>query len=54
METSININDLKNIKVTLENNQYTAVLVDGEGFDIIRGFGSTPTEAINDLHSNLI
>lgn len=54
METTIKVNELKNIKIILENNQYTAVLVDDEGFDIIRGFGSTPTEAINDLHINLI
>ncbi|MFT4545951.1 MAG: hypothetical protein ACI9UR_002777 [Bacteroidia bacterium] len=41
---SIETSALSNISITEDDN----------GFESIRGFGNTPTEAMNDLHRNLI
>lgn len=36
------------------NNEHIVTLMDPKGFDILRGYGNTMIEAINDLHSNFI
>lgn len=50
----LTIEELKNIKITFENKMYVVALIDKTGFEIIRGYGDTPADALNDLHSNLI
>ncbi|WP_430411442.1 hypothetical protein [Kordia sp.] len=37
----------------LKNYQYAVVLVDREEYKIIKGYGNTIIEAVNDLHSIL-
>lgn len=53
-ESTIHAHELKNIRITEVDNGFSATLIDNDGFEIVRGFGQTITEALNDLHSNLI
>lgn len=50
----IQISALSNISITEDENGFIVAIVDDNGFESIRGFGETPTEAMNDLHRNLI
>jgi hypothetical protein len=54
MQTTIDLNQLKFLKVEKRKNEYIATLVDGTGYEILKGYGITSIEAINDLHSNLV
>ncbi|GHC60849.1 hypothetical protein [Ulvibacter litoralis] len=54
MESLINVLNLKYLKVEYINNQNVVILVDNEGFEILKGYGNTITDAMNDLHQNLI
>ena len=45
---------LNNFSISEEDNGFVVAIVDDNGFETIRGFGETPTEAMNDLHRNLI
>ena len=47
-------NQFKYLKFTKTNNEYTVCLIDSKGYEIIRGFGKTEIEAINDLHSCMV
>ncbi|MEP5341250.1 MAG: hypothetical protein ABJL44_18400 [Algibacter sp.] len=47
-------NHLKYLKFEVVNNIYVASLNDTSGYTIIKGYGETIIEAINDLHHNLI
>ena len=55
-----NINDkpveavFKHLKFEWKNDQYVATLIDQNEYEIIKGYGGSVIEAINDLHSNLI
>lgn len=42
--------------VIFENNnkEYIVTLVDNQKYEILKGYGKSIVEAINDLHSNLI
>jgi len=51
---SIDLSHLQNFAIREAENGFVVALTDDEGFESVRGFGNTPTEAINDLHSNLI
>jgi hypothetical protein len=51
---SIDLSQLQNFAIREAENGFVVALTDDEGFESVRGFGNTPTEAINDLHSNLI
>ena len=48
------INNLKHITFEKLPNEYVASLVDSKGNKIVRGYGSTTIEAINNLHSNFL
>lgn len=37
-----------------KSDEYSVSLVDSEGYKIIKGYGKTTIEAINDMHNNLI
>ena len=54
MQTTIDLNQLKFLKVEKRKNEYVVTLVDGTGYEILKGYGITSIEAINDLHSNLV
>lgn len=44
----------KYLKFSKIENRYSVCLIDKKGYEIVRGFGNTKIEAINDLHSCLI
>ncbi|WP_396590744.1 hypothetical protein [Allomuricauda sp. R78024] len=50
----LNTNQLKFLKINQFGESYSASLVDNKEFEIIKGYGSTVVEAINDMHDNLI
>ena len=50
----IEISALSNLSITEDENGFVVAIVDDNGFESLRGFGETPTEAMNDLHRNLI
>ena len=54
MKTTLDINKLKHLKLKFSDNLYIVSLIDRKGYEIIRGFGSSITEAINDLHSSVL
>ncbi|EAR01700.1 hypothetical protein FB2170_14268 [Maribacter sp. HTCC2170] len=45
---------LKYLKFEINNGSYTVSLNDLSGYDIVRGYGNTIIEAINDMHRGLI
>jgi hypothetical protein len=47
-------NHLKYLKFEVVNDNYEASLNDTNGYIMIKGYGKTIIEAINDLHHNLI
>jgi hypothetical protein len=47
-------NDLKYLKFQVQNEEHMVTLMDLKGYEIINGYGSTPAEALNDLHRNLL
>lgn len=49
-----NTGQLEHLKFELINNQHVATLVDSTGYEIVKGYGDTAIEAINDLHSTLL
>lgn len=51
---TINTNELKHLKVEFVGVTYIACLVDASGLEIVKGYGDTVIDAMNDLHSNLI
>lgn len=50
----LNTNQLKFLKINQFGGLYSVSLVDNKEFEIIKGYGSTVVEAINDMHDNLI
>ncbi|WP_167455924.1 hypothetical protein [Tenacibaculum singaporense] len=50
----IEITELQHIKIEYINQEYVATLIDINGFEIIKGYGSSNINAINDLHKGLI
>lgn len=54
VKDSIEIESLKNIAVRKSENGFVVALIDNEGVEMVRGYGETPSKALNDLHGNLI
>lgn len=50
----INISQFRYLKFEYLNCEYTVTLVNLEGFPVLKGYGESIVEAINDLHSNLL
>ncbi len=50
----IDIDQLKHLQVQHNNDEYIVSLVDSKGYEIVKGYGHTVIEAINDLHSCLV
>ena len=51
---SVELKQLQNFALREDENGFVVAIVDDNGFESLRGFGETPTEAMNDLHRNLI
>ncbi|WP_299526637.1 hypothetical protein [uncultured Lutibacter sp.] len=49
-----NSNLLKHLKFELINKEHVVSLIDSDGYEIVRGYGNTAIEALNDMHSNLL
>ena len=47
-------NDLKYLKFQVQKEVHKVTLIDLKGYEILIGYGSSPAEALNDLHNNLI
>ncbi|GAA3516991.1 hypothetical protein GCM10022393_33840 [Aquimarina addita] len=50
----INLYDLDYLKMEVLNSEYIVTLTDLQGAEILKGYGNSMEEAINDLHHNLI
>lgn len=50
----IELTNFKYLRFYQMKNQNIAVLIDDKGFEIIKGYGSSLVDALNDLHQNLI
>lgn len=50
----LNIGQLKFIKIYQLEESFCASLVDHKEFEIIKGYGPTVAEAINDMHHGII
>jgi len=48
------ISNFKHITFEKLEKEYVGTLVDLNGSKLVRGYGNTTIEAINDLHSNLL
>lgn len=46
--------DLKHLKFEMKEGEYKVTLIDQFEYEIIKGYGKSIVDAINDLHSNLI
>jgi hypothetical protein len=44
----------KHLRFSLENEEHIVSLIDAQGYEILRGYGNSIIEAMNDLHHNLI
>jgi len=51
---AIEINQLKHLKFEEHQNEYMVTLIDLKGFEIVKGYGSTSIDALNDLHHQLL
>lgn len=49
-----NMDKLEHLKISVSNGEYEVSLIDTSNYEIVRGYGKTIIEAINDLHSNLV
>lgn len=50
----VRLKEFKHLRFEIEKEEYMVTLVDAENYKIIRGYGNSIIEAINDLHHNLI
>lgn len=46
--------DLKHLKFEIKEGEYVVTLIDKFEHEIIKGYGQSIVDAINDMHSNLI
>jgi hypothetical protein len=53
-EFTINLSELKNLKVEYFKNEYVVTLIDDHNYEILKGYGLSITDAINDLFRSLI
>jgi len=53
-KTNTSLNKLKHIKFEHLDNLYSAALIDATGYEIVKGYGKTSLEAVNDMHARLL
>lgn len=49
-----NSNQFQHLKFELINKEHVASLIDSDGYEIVRGYGNTVIEALNDMPSSLL
>ena len=49
----VNTKEFEHLMLEVEKGEHVVTLVDAEGYKIIRGYGNSAIEAINDMHDNL-
>lgn len=54
VEEYIDINQLQHVQIEHIEKEYIVSLIDSKGYEIIKGYGSTLPEALNDLHAGLL
>ena len=50
----VNLTDFEHLMLEIEKREHIVTLIDAKGYKIIRGYGKSTIEAINDMHHNLI
>ena len=50
----VDLSQLKHLKFEVYNGEYTVSLIDATEYEIVRGYGNTVIEALNDLHAGLV
>lgn|GEM_PF-2257644 len=53
-EETLLLSDLENVRISRTAEGFVAALTDDDGLEVVRGFGQTIAEALNDMHRNLI
>lgn len=53
-EITSKLDHLKHLKFEMVNNAYVAILIDLKGDEVVKGYGNSIIEAMNDIHSNFI
>ncbi len=48
------VSELTHLKFEIKNGEHVVTLIDESEYEIIKGYGTSIAEAINDLHSNLL
>lgn len=51
-ETVVNLSELKHLKVEFIKNEYVVSLIDEQAFEIVKGYGDSIANALNDLLNN--
>lgn len=51
---NIDLSELNHIIFENINNEFVAILIDEQEHEILKGYGKSQAEALNDLHDNLI
>ena len=46
--------DFNHLKFDRNENEYVVTLIDQKGYEILKGYGRSTIEAINDMHNKLI
>lgn len=54
LEEYIDANQLQHLQINQIKNQYIISLIDSTGYEIVKGYGGTIIDAINDLHSGFL
>ncbi len=50
----VDLSQLKHLKFEYNTNEYSVSLVDLDEYEIVKGYGNTVIEALNDLHAGLV
>lgn len=54
MNLTLDLTEIKNLKFEFINQENVVTLVDNQGYEIIKGYGVSIADALNDLLHNLI
>ncbi len=53
-ELDSTLQKLKHVKIENFDDSYSAALTDKSGYEIVKGYGKTYIDAINDMHAKLL